>query len=950
MNTNTNVNELTVFYTNVRSLRTNFDMIKLCLYNSRISYHIIILSETWVSKHEFDMYNLVNYTGVIQERCHGRSGGIAVFVRNDLICSFKKYADKNHESILIKVKSDHSTLNLLCTYRNCNSSIYEYMNFLETMKGQFDILLGDINQNILSDNHDVIHGDSFYYMQYLEANGYISRINVPTRVSDVSKTCIDHCFAKPHVGNVVTKILDDIISDHKCIQINISKNVSKDRPQQYTFCDLRLVKSELALHDWNQLLLSDDVDIIYNEIKDTIACAIENATETVRITQNNRKRKEWINTSLIQKINRKNHLYKLCQKYPFDTNIKAEFTLINRELKIDIKRAKNSFYAERFQNTQNSKDFWKLAKNVINGGNNSLKNRIKCIEIDEQSVDATENEVKIANHFNSYFGNIAKKILDENDIDNNRMPDCNELNYSMYFSPIKLHEVDNVIKELKNKKTTGFDNISCELLKYCKDELLSPIYHLCHVSLSQGRYPEALKLSVVIPLHKEGCTEMVENYRPLYLNSTVGKILENVVQKRIMKYLESINFCSANQYAFQKKSGTEKALYNYILPIVEGLEKNQRVAACHIDIKKCFDVIDRQILLKKIECAGIRGNILKWIKSYLSNRTQITKINGKFTSSTLPLDYGILQGSGMAPLFFLIFINDLCKLNLPSDCELIVFADDTGIVATADTAEKLRDKIEMSTNQVMQWLKEHRMIPNWKKTNIIEFTYNYNTFQPIADDHIICHIPDCLRINCTCPKIKIVKTVKYLGLYVDQNLSWRTHIDNLSNRLRQINTLIYNIRGYMSNRNLLMIYHAHFQSRLQYALPIWGGANTTTIGKIVICQKFVMRTMFKKDRRFHTKELFQENKVLPVSILYRKCMLKFFVNNVKNNANVIIRSHDTREGRINLICPPNYRKERSRKSVIFNSIAVYNTFVRFKSRHGKKKVDDFALWELENLA
>lgn len=942
------MNELKIFYTNVRSLRTNFDMVKLCLYNSKINYHVIVLSESWVSRHEFDMYNLVNYTGVLQERCHGRSGGIAVYVRNDVICSFKKYADNNHESILIKVKTENSMVNLLCTYRNCNTSVYDYLNFLEVLKGKFDVLVGDINQNILPDNHGVISNDSSYYMQYLESNGYVSHVNVPTRVTDVSKTCIDHCYAKPHVGNIVTTILDDIVSDHNCIQISIQKIVYRDRPQQYTFCDLRLVKTELALHDWDPLLLCDNVDTIYVEIKDTIASAIEKATETVALTQRNRKRKEWINNMLVEKINRKNRLYRLCHKYPFDVRLKEEFSVINGELKADIQRTKNSYYAERFQNTQNCKEFWKLAKNVMQGGNISGKNKINSIQIDELPVDFKGNEVKIANHFNAYFGNIAKTLREENSIDNNRMPDCNELDYSMYFPPIKLHEVESVMNKLKNKKTTGSDNISCELLKFCKDELLSPIYHLCHVSLSQGCYPEELKHSVVIPLHKEGCMDKVENYRPLYLNSTIGKILENIVQKRIMKFLEATNFCSENQYAFRKKSGTEKALYNYILPIVDALEKGKRVASCHIDIKKCFDVIDRQILLKKIECAGIRGNVLKWIKSYLSNRTQSTKINNSYTSGTLPLDYGILQGSGMAPLFYLIFANDMCKLDIPS-CKEISFADDTGLVCVADSPKRLSEVVEHATNVVMTWLNDHRLIPNWKKTNIIEFTYNYNNFQPMATDHLVCHQSNCSRAeNCTCPKIMIVKTIKYLGLIVDQNLSWRTHIEHLCKRLRQINTLIYNVRNFMSKRNLLMIYHAHFQSRLQYALPIWGGTNDTLIAKVTICQKFVMRTMFNKNRYFHTKELFLEYGVLPLPILYRKCILKFFITNVRNGTDETNRAYDTREGRLSLLCPPNYRKERSRKSVIFMSVTVYNAFLRFKIREDKRKIDDFALWELYN--
>ena len=171
-----------------------------------------------------------------------------------------------------------------------------------------------------------------------------------------------------------------------------------------------------------------------------------------------------------------------------------------------------------------------------------------------------------------------------------------------------------------------------------------------------------MKVARVIPIFKEGSKADVSNYRPISLLNTFSKIYEKLMYTRIMLFLESNNSLYEGQYGFRSGRSCEHAILNAQNLLLESLSKQQVSLLLLIDFSKAFDMVEHSILIEKLEHYGIRGPVLKWLKSYLSNRSQFVSTNGT-DSSTLVLEHGVPQGSILGPLIFIIYINHIPEIS-----------------------------------------------------------------------------------------------------------------------------------------------------------------------------------------------------------------------------------------------------------------------------------------------
>ncbi len=197
--------------------------------------------------------------------------------------------------------------------------------------------------------------------------------------------------------------------------------------------------------------------------------------------------------------------------------------------------------------------------------------------------------------------------------------------------------VGNTIKSLVSKNSTDLDGISSKLLKAISYEIERPLAHIFSLSLATGTFPEALKSTRVIPLHKAGDTTNFDNYRPISLVNAFSKILEKIVSTKLTQHLEQNNLIYEHQYGFLKGKSTEHALLHITNKIGQALYENKYCVGIFLDLRKAFDIVPHNILLKKLEKLGITGTALAWFKSYLSYLTQKVDINGHL-SDTACLD------------------------------------------------------------------------------------------------------------------------------------------------------------------------------------------------------------------------------------------------------------------------------------------------------------------------
>ena len=349
---------------------------------------------------------------------------------------------------------------------------------------------------------------------------------------------------------------------------------------------------------------------------------------------------------------------------------------------------------------------------------------------------------------------------------------------SIYLEPTSETEINNLINNLPSKKSSGTDNVDNILLKELKPFLLSPLTSLFNESLTTGQFLTSMKTAKVIPLYKNKCKEETTNYRPISLLLTVSKILEKIMYKRVYGFLTSTNQLYASQYGFRKKHGCDHAVGELISNISKGIEQGKLTAGVFLDLSKAFDSLEHSTIFHKMELYGLRGTCLEWFRSYLKDRKlQVScRMADSGELSNLGwhnVEYGTAQGSCLGPLIFLIFCNDLQMHLMFLNC--IQFADDTTLYITYSNIKYIRFCLEHDLLTMQDWFLANKLTLNIGKSVCILFGKHNNQKLEIQLGGI------------TIPQSRLTK---FLGMWIDQDLSWKEHVSKLILKLKgKINLL-----------------------------------------------------------------------------------------------------------------------------------------------------------------
>ena len=223
-------------------------------------------------------------------------------------------------------------------------------------------------------------------------------------------------------------------------------------------------------------------------------------------------------------------------------------------------------------------------------------------------------------------------------------------------------------------KSPGYDEINFNVIKTCFGSLHKPLLHIFSHSLQSGIFPDKLKIARVTPLFKKGSDSELGNYRLISVLPCFSRILEKIMYNRICKHLKEKDILYKKQFGFQQKHSTEYDILQLIDQVNNRFERNQFTLGISIDLSRAFDTVDHKILISKSKNYGVRGNNLKWFESYLNNHKQFIAYSNKYASFET-ITSGVPQGSILAPLLFLIYVNNLNQVS--NILDPIMFADDT---------------------------------------------------------------------------------------------------------------------------------------------------------------------------------------------------------------------------------------------------------------------------------
>jgi len=879
--------ELSIFHINIRSLNKNHRRLIYFLQSLDITFDVIVLSEIW-------NYNLDFYHNIFSDYCFyyttpvsSKVGGVGIYVKNSFSCTqlhdlhIESNPDNMVETLWLEICKDKNKYIVAGIYRHPNHKIADFTSSLEQCLASVNkmntpcIIAGDINIDL---THYKKHAATDNYINNLLLYNFVPTIVMPTRITEKSATIVDHIYyfdGKNAKRNICTKSgnLWSDITDHlpSYLLISNTNKVTQHNPKMtrlFSDNNLQTFKTAINNTDWSQLYSYNDVNSAYQYFEDIITKCYNDSFPLIRISRRRAKDKKWITAGLKASSKRKNLLYRrwLQTKSPSDEAKYKKYRKVYKKLAFE---AEQSYYRNLFDSKTNSiKKLWSNLNTMCSFNNKKSKQTITKLCANNQTFT---DPMQISDCLNEYFctiGNNLAHSLPNTDTQSFKkfLPKSNK--GSMFCNPTTCLEVFKIIQALKNNKSPGPDNFGPKIVKLIADVIASPLSFIYNLSFTNGIVPDRLKISKVIPVYKKGDKNLMENYRPISLLNVFEKILEKLMYKRLYEYISAESPLYKFQFGFRKYHSTALALIAVTDEIYQQLDNGNIVMGIYCDLQKAFDTVNHSILLSKIYNYGIRGTVFNWFKNYLTNRKQYVAIDN--VSSTISnIDCGVPQGSVLGPLLFLIYMNDIQYCS--RDCNLYLFADDTNVFVSGKTVPDVTNKANNCMCDLNSWFLCNRLSLNLDKTYFSVFGAGK------ADINFE------LTIDGTV--IKQVNTCKYLGIMIDDKLSWQDHIDFVYNKVVRFVSIFYRIRHRLSCELSKMMYFAFVYSHLCYGIEIYGNTYHSYLNKLIILNNKILRILQNESYRTPVAEFYENYNTLSIPKLHNYRILslvhKFTYHNSK---------------------------------------------------------------------
>lgn len=916
---------LCMIHVNIRSIYKNYENFLVFLESTGKKFDIIVMSETHIINSKCD-FNIPGYSIFWNESMLNKFDGCVIYAKAEIFQECHIIKANNVKCLKVTVSKCDRTVDVLGFYRSHLINPNDFINNLAVVLKEsvidpkrLYIYIGDINLDILDASSDTVNN----YMSLLHRYGFSSMINAPTRVQGNSATCIDHLFVKCKselYNEIRSVILTRDFTDHYPVLLNIGLKGKSFVPKKNEIQKIDYVQLEnlLSQLEWSNILVNSDVESCTLEFVTVLQNVMETCTHNCKISCKNLRLRPWITQGLLTSIRKRDKLKKQCTLNPNNIEILNSYKNYRNNLTKLIRKTKYQYYKTKIQSCNNDlKKTWKIVKEATNDitGNCDIKKIV-----DENDRTLTDPAL-IADEFNNYFSKVGQRLASK--IKKSR-PNYIEragtnLN-SFYFTPLTENELILQIKTLKNNRASGDDLITSEVIKHNHKHLLKPLLHIVNSIFIGGIYPSVLKKTNIVPIFKQGNRELTTNYRPIALTSTLSKLVEKCIKLRLQSFIESNNLFSKNQFAFRTNACTENALCRVTEAIVSNLDRGSRVLGIFLDLAKAFDTVAHHILLERLDDMGIRGIANNLIRSFLHKRSQKVKVRNCLSSSVL-VEYGVPQGTVLGPFLFNVYINGI--LSILDDGEVFCFADDTVVLIVGETWETTVKRAEVAITKIKCWLDNSLLSLNIDKTKFLAFALSGRTlpdFQKLKIHRVDCE-PE--MGVCDCSEMERARYIKYLGIYIDECLKWTKHLEYVTTKIRKVIYKFYELRNILAFKLLKTIYFSLVESLINYGIIVWGSACKNVLNSLDVAQKYIIKIIMFKTKRYSSQLLFQESNLLNVEQLYIKAVIRFMLNN-DYYRNVIAHTLCTRQATSQNLSLASVRHVAAKRHVSFTGPRVYN--------------------------
>lgn len=858
--------------------------------------------------------NIPNYQTLRADRSDARiRGGCVLYIHNKLPTrNVSHFDDKICEAIICTVVSTKTVV--ACIYRPPNTPTESFSNLLKFLQTYIDkeskdehmniLILGDFNLPCLRWIDEPVPPQYQYQdldsadilLSFMNANFLSQFVDKPTRQQNILDLVLSN---QPNLIKHI-EVSETELSDHNLIKVKSNFGVKppehkKPPSKPHTYNNLNFYKAQFD--EINLCIGNVNWDELYE------LCTPEDFPELVRLT-----------------------ILQICEQYTPTKHARSKNLSKYKRERRALSRKKRKLTLRLENKKLNAAVKSNTKKKLVN-----IMDEIKKSINDEHLKNEKEAVNKIKTDPKYFYNYSSQKIkcksgigpLLQNDTlhyDDKSMADILQQQFCSVFSDpenpdkeiynieaaydkpltevnITLKDIDKALKEVKPHSSSTNDDMPAILIKQCSATINYPLLLIWSQSLNTGYIHPQYKQQIITPLHKKESRAVPENYRPICPTSHTSKTCERIVRDKIVDHLVRNNLICKHQHGFRKGHSCLTQLLNHINIVILNFINNKDTDCIYLDYAKAFDKVDHELLLHKLQCYGIQGSLLNWIKSFLTKRYQTVSVNGTHSYKS-EVKSGVPQGTVLGPILFLVYINDIDKCIKHSF--ISCFADDTrvskGISASADV-----NSLQEDLDSIIQWTAKNNMSLHEKKFQYV----NHNC----GDSKLLEELPFTSELfQYNTPSgilLPPIDSVRDLGIKVTANLSWSPHIRNIVDDANRMAAWILSVFSTRDSEVMITLYKSLIRPRVEYSCPLWDPKKIGDIALIEQVQRqFTSRIKDIQDLSYHErlaklKLMSLQRRRERYSILH---LHKIIYNNVTSDLN-ITTSYNPRRG-LSVNIPP----------------------------------------------
>ena len=893
-----NNNYLSIFYQNVQGLipfsqlnnpnptldQTKILEMHVCIYEQEPD--IIILNDTWlkstIDDNEIIPCNLYKIFRCDRsttshpidpdnpKRYRRNGGGVLIAIKLSLLISSNIINIKYIAEFLAieLILEDKSKIIVATCYRVGTLGIENYRSIsdiirllLRKKRVKKFFLIGDFNLNkanwLLNTSTNSV--EQAFLDEFVQA-GLVQLINEPTHIKgnilDILLTNSEHFMNDITVtnGNGLCK------SDHYSIKFKVNLKVDRKKATKIKVFNFKranwdLLNRDISHVDWNSILNNSNPDNVWTNFKSTLTHLMD--LHIPKITIKSKFKPPWFDAECYEKCREKERLHTKFKRSKA-LNDEIKFATCRREFKsLMRKKIRDNLYCTDDNNII-TKKFWAHVKNT------SKSCRIP--EIVRYQSEISSNTITKANMFNKFF---YDQFSEPSTYDIDISIDTNE-----EYIDFSTERIKQLLNDINVNKACGPDNIPGIVLKHCLSSISAPLSQLFHSIYDTGIVPNEWKKANVVPIHKKGDKCDIKNCRPISLTCIVAKLMERIIQDELL--IRTQEHLNDHQHGFLANKSCTTNLISLSDSINIALHNNVGSDIIYFDFQKAFDTVNHDLILMKLKNQfDINGYLLRFISSYLKDRTQRVILENSY-STFKPVNSGVPQGSILGPILFLLFVNDIAD-GINDETNISQYADDTKLWR-AMYSERDCEILQSDIDKLNNWCHENNMKLHPDKCKVVSIKASSK------NDGIFLYALPFANYSYTIGDtvIDYENSEKDLGVIVNNEVTWHEHQQLILTKASQMLGLTKRTCHFVTNANRKRtLYLTLVRSLFEHCVTVWRPVATTNIDKFERLQKNAVKWILNEEyTSYSTADTYyckcKQLNILPMSMRFELSDLVLF--------------------------------------------------------------------------